>query len=122
MKINLGLGIIIFCAITTLAILEDLSQFIDSASLIIVAGGALGFGISSAGSLFSDTRLEAISEGAVISGWLGLLIAIVMIAGNINIDDMSSLGPSIAVATLTVVYGYFVKVIIRMILLSRNDG
>ena len=120
MKINVLLGIVIFCATATLTLLENLPQFIDPASLIIVTGGALGFGISSSGSLLSNARLEAASEGAVISGWLGLLAGIVIIAG--NIDDIRVLGSSIAVAILTVVYGYFFKAIIRMILLSRDDG
>ena len=119
MSINVYIGIIIFCAITTLAILENLPQFIDPASLIIVIGGALSFGISSTGSVLCNARLEAASEGAVISGWLGLLAGIAIIAG--NIDDIRVLGPSIAVAILTVIYGYFVKAILSLILLSRND-
>jgi len=49
-----------------------------------------------------------------------VLFGFVIIAGNIS--DMSALGPATAVAILTVVYGYFFKAIIRMILLSRDDG
>ena len=120
MKIKVLLGVIIFCALTWLAVLENLPGFIDLASFIIVIGGALCFGISSSGSYFSNQRLEAFSEGAVISGWLGTLYGLVIIAGNIS--DMSALGPAAAVAMLTVVYGYFFKAIVRMILLSRDDG
>lgn len=120
MKINVLLGVIIFCALTWFAVLENLPGFIDLASCIIVIGGALCFGISSTGSYLSNQRLEAASEGAVISGWLGTLYGFVIIAGNIS--DMSALGPATAVAILTVVYGYFFKAIIRMILLSRDDG
>lgn len=120
MKINVLLGIIIFCALTWLAVSEHLSGFTDLPSLIIVLGGALCFGISSTGSYFSNQRLEAASEGAVISGWLGTLYGCVIIAGNIS--DMSALGPATAVAIITVVYGYFFKAIIRMILLSRDYG
>ena len=40
MKINVLLGIIIFCALTWLAILENLPGFIDLASFIIVIGGS----------------------------------------------------------------------------------
>lgn len=120
MKINVLLGVIIFCALTWLAVSEHLSGFADLPSLIIVLGGALCFGISSTGSYFSTQRLEAASEGAVISGWLGTLYGYVIIAGNIS--DMSALGPATAVAIITVVYGYFFKAIIRMILLSRDYG
>ena len=118
MKINVLLGIIIFGVVTTLAVSENLPAFIDAASLIIVLGGAFCFGLSSGGGLFSDERLEAASEGAVISGWLGLLYGAVIIAGNLT--DMAALGPATAVAILTVIYGYLFKAIIRMILLSRD--
>ena len=87
---------------------------------MIVVGGALCFGISSTGRYFSNQRLEAASEGAVISGWLGTLHGYVIIAGNIS--DISALGPAIAVAIITVVYGYFFTAIVRMILLSRDDS
>ena len=120
MKINVLLGIIIFCLLSWLAISEHLRGFADVPSLIIVVGGAICFGISSTGNYFSNQRLEAASEGAVISGWLGTLYGFVIIAGNIS--DMSALGPATAVAILAVIYGYFFKAIIRMILLSRDNG
>lgn len=120
MKINVLLGIIIFGGITTLAVSENLPAFIDTASFIVVIGGAFCFALSSGGGLFSEERLEAASEGAVISGWLGLLYGAVIIAGNLT--DMAALGPAIAVAILTVIYGYLFKAIIRMILLSRDDS
>ena len=103
MKINALLGVFIFCELTWLAVLENLPGFIDLASFVIVVGGALCFGISSTVRYFSNQRLEAVSEGAVISGWLGTLYGFVIIAGNIS--DMSAAGPATAVAILTVVYG-----------------
>jgi len=76
MKINSWLGILVFCWITALAVAADLPSFIDLASLLLVSGGASGFLLFSNGALFSDTRLEAASEGAVISGWLGSFMAL----------------------------------------------
>ena len=73
MKINAWLGVFVFCGITALAVTTDLPSFIDLASLLMVIGGASGFVLCSNGTLFSDSRLEAASEGAVISGWLGSL-------------------------------------------------
>ena len=71
----------------------------------------------------------AASEGAVISGWLGSITGAlvhwctgaVLIAGNIN-GNWEALGPAITVMLLTVLYGYFLKVVIKMILTSRNHG
>ena len=71
--------------------------------------------------LFSDSRLVAASEGAVISGWLGSIIGAVLIAGNIN-GNWEALGPAIAVMLLTWFYGHFIEAVIKMILISRNHG
>ena len=37
-----------------------------------------------------------------------------------NVKDLDALGPAIAIMLLTVVYGYFVKALVRMVLLSRS--
>ncbi len=70
MKINLWVGVVFFLGLIVLATAEYFWAFVDSASLLVVSGGALCFGISASGSVFSKARLEAVSEGAVISGWI----------------------------------------------------
>jgi len=52
---------------------------------------------------------------------LGSITGAVLIAGNIN-GNWEALGPAIAVMLLTVLYGYFIKAVIKMILISRNHG
>ena len=121
MKINLILGIVVFFGLAILSIGENIPAFMDTASLLIVAGGALCFGVTASGTFFSDSRLVAASDGAVISGWLGSFTGAVLIAGNIN-GNWEALGPAIAVMLLTVLYGYFIKAVIKMILISRNNG
>ena len=118
MNLKACIAILLFIAITVAAISADIPVFIDAASAIIVVGGAICFGICSSGKWHSNERLESASEGAVISGWLGTLYGAVIIAGNLT--DMSALGPASAVGLLTVIYGYFVKASIRMILISRT--
>lgn len=118
MKISARLGVLVFCGITALAITADLPSFIDLASLLMVIGGASGFLLCSNGTLFSDARLGAASKGAVVSGWLGSLYGAVMISANVS--DVDALGPAISVALLTVTYGYFLKAVIRLALLSRH--
>ena len=53
---------------------ENLPEFIDTASILIVLSGAIGFGLCGQGSVLSDSRV-ANSEGAVLAGWLGALTA-----------------------------------------------
>jgi hypothetical protein len=67
---------------------------------------------------YSDGRLNAFSEGAILSGWIGALLGAVIIAGNVK--DFAALGPALAVMLLTVVYGYFIKALVRMVLISRS--
>ena len=82
-------------------------------------GGALSFALSAGGAWNSEDTLEAASEGEVICGWLGALIGAIAIASNLD-SQFESLGPAVAVLLLTIMYGYFLKVVIRLILLSRN--
>ena len=120
MKINLWVGVVFFLGLIVLATAEYFWAFVDSASLLVVSGGALCFGISASGSLFSKARLEAVSEGAVISGWIGALLGAVIIAGNVT--DLEALGPAMAVMMLTVLYGYVIKAVLRMVLIARIEG
>ena len=118
MNVKACIAILLFIAITVAAISANIPGFIDTASGMIVLGGAICFGICSSGTWHSNERLESASEGAVISGWLGTLYGAVIIAGNLT--DMSALGPASAVGLLTVIYGYFIKALIRMVLISRS--
>ena len=118
MNLKACIAIVLFIALTVSAISINIPVFIDAASAIIVLGGAICFGICSSGAWHSNERLESASEGAVISGWLGALYGAVFIAGSLT--DMSALGPASAVGLLTVIYGYFVKASIRMVLISRS--
>ena len=120
MKMNAWLGVLVFCGINALAVSTDLPSFIDLASILMVVGGSSGFFLCATGTLFSDERLLAASEGAVMSGWLGTLYGAVIISANVS--DLDALGPAISVALLTVTYGYFFKALIRLVLLSRNAG
>ena len=118
MNLKACIAILLFIAITVSAISANIPAFIDAASAIIVLGGAICFSICSSGAWHSNERLESASEGAVISGWLGALYGAVFIAGSLT--DMSALGPASAVALLTVIYGYFVKALLRMVLICRS--
>jgi flagellar motor component MotA len=72
-------------------------------------------------SLEPKERLEAASEGAVVCRWLGALIGAIGIASNWD-SQLETLGPAVAVMLLTIMYGYFLKVVICLVLLSRNGN
>ena len=117
MHLKVCIALLLFVSITVAAVSISFASFIDAVSAMFVVGGAVCFGICASGKWYSDVRLNAFSEGAVLSGWIGALFGAVIIAGNVK--DVDALGPALAVMLLTLVYGYFIKAIVRMVLISR---
>ena len=120
MKLSWLLAFSLFLLINYMAVSEDLSVFIDTASILIVLGGAIPFALCGSGAWFSISRLGNAAEGAVIAGWLGALYGSVLILGNIDEQSIEWIGPACAVMALTVVYGYFVKALCRMAILAQE--
>ena len=79
-------------------------------SLLFVLGGATGYSLikSKKGSWAKN-----IGDGGGYFGWLGKLIGLISIAGN-RFDvwrDIDEIGPALAVAMLTIFYGYLLKLL-----------
>ena len=110
---------LLFINIVAAAISTNFSGFIDAISATFVLVGALCFGICANGEWKSGARLTAFSDGAVLSGWIGALLGAVLIGININMQDLDALGPAIALMLLPLLYGYIVKALIRLVLVSR---
>jgi ribose/xylose/arabinose/galactoside ABC-type transport system permease subunit len=121
MNKNILLALPIFLLLNFLAVSESPSRFIDTASLLIVLGVAISFALCGSGSWFSVSRLSNAAEGAVIAGWLGALYGSVMILGNFDEQFIEWIGPACAVMALTVVYGYCVRALCRLVILSRES-
>ena len=119
MNKSILLALPIFLLINYMALSENLPVFIDIASILIVLGGAMTFALCGSGGWFSVSRLGNAADGAVIAGWLGALYGSVMILGNIDEQSLDWIGPACAVMALTVVYGYLIKALCRMVILSR---
>ena len=84
--------------------------FLDINSALFVLGGATGFLV-----LKKDpgNRIKNFGQGAVYFGWLGALIGLIAITGNRFMvwGDVEKMGPALAVAILTILYGYTIKLI-----------
>ena len=111
MKIQklVGLLIVIFIIFGAVSIV-GFQLFNDIHSILFVLGGATGYGFLKSD---RDDWLKDIGNGAVYFGWLGTLIGLITIAGN-RFDvwgDMNKMGPALAVAMLTIFYGYLLKLI-----------
>ena len=105
----LGLGICLGI-ITGSAVTVGSHLFFDLNSLVFVLGGATGFLV-----MKNDPEKYVVNfgEGAVYFGWLGTLIGLISITGDrlSAWGDGDKMGPALAVAMLTILYGYSLKLI-----------
>ena len=111
MKIQkfVGLLIVTFMIVGAVSIV-GFQLFNDIHSILFVLGGATGY------SFLNSRRndwIKNLGNGAVYFGWLGTLIGVIAIAGNrFEVwGDMDKMGPALAVAMLTIFYGYLLKLI-----------
>ena len=84
--------------------------FIDINAALFVLGGATGFLVFNKD---SGNDIKNFGQGAVYFGWLGTLIGLIAITGNRFMvwGDVEKMGPAIAVAMLTIFYGYTIKIV-----------
>lgn len=84
--------------------------FVDVNSLLFVLGGATGFLVMKNN---PEKHITNFGKGAVYFGWLGTLIGLITITDNrFSVwGDVDKMGPALAVAMLTILYGYSVKLI-----------
>ena len=96
--------------ITGAAITVGIHLFFDINSLVFVLGGATGFLV-----MKNDPQKHVLNfgEGAVYFGWLGTLIGLISITGDrfFSWSNVDKMGPALAVAMLTILYGYSFKLI-----------
>ena len=105
------IGVMMYAAITG----GSLAAFIDLPSLVVVFATSFFAGLAMSKGKFDERTISLTGDAAVIIGWLGFLIGLVLIARGLNnllADQM--LGSAFSVAFLTVFYGYFIKLICLM--------
>ena len=84
--------------------------FIDINSALFVLGGATGFLVFKK---HSGDHIKNFGQGAVYFGWLGTLVGLIAITDNRFMvwGDVEKMGPALAVALLTLLYGYIIKIV-----------
>ncbi len=89
--------------------------FIDLPSLVVVAVASFFAALAIGKGKFDERTISLTGDAAVIIGWLGFLIGLVLMAGNLkNLLANDAIGPAFSVAFLTVLYGYFLKLVCFM--------
>ena len=84
--------------------------YFDILSFLFVLCGAIGF---LALKNKPDIHLQNFGQGAVYFGWLGTVVGLIAITGTPSFvwGDIEKMGPALAVAMLTVLYGYTLKLV-----------
>ena len=105
------LGLVICLGIIAGAVATvGIHLFLDVNSFVFVLGGATGFSVmkNNLGKYVAN-----FGDGAVYFGWLGTLIGLIAITGNrFSVwGEVDKMGPALALAMLTILYGYSVKLI-----------
>ena len=105
-----GLVLIVVVVVGAFNVAGEIGPAIDLLAFLFVIGIAIGHMF---GSKDGDNRITRFGDGAVRGGWLGFLVGIIMIASSPSAAqmDFSAMMPALAVAALTPLYGYFLKII-----------
>ena len=106
----LGLAICL-ATIVGAAATVGIHLYFDILSFLFVLGGAVGFLVMKNK---PENHLQNFGQGAVYFGWLGTVVGLIAITGTPSFvwGNIEKLGPALAVAMLTVLYGYMVKLVI----------
>ena len=93
----------------------NIAAFVDLPSLIVVVVSSFFAALAMSKGKFDERTISLTGDAAVIIGWLGFLIGLVLMAGNLkDLLANDAIGPAFSVAFLTVLYGYFLKLICFM--------
>ena len=105
----LGLAICLGTLVGAAATVKS-DLYVDILSFLFVLGGAVGFLVMKNK---PENHLQNFGQGAVYFGWLGTVVGLIAITGTPSFvwGNIEKLGPALAVAMLTVLYGYMVKLV-----------
>ena len=92
----------------TLVMVGNVGQYIDLPSAIIVVVVGVLFALAAKG---DGSFIQKFGDGAVRAGWIGSIIGIIAIFGSegFTSGDMGQIGMALAVCSLTLFYGYLLK-------------
>lgn len=107
---KLGVAVMAVIIAGALHMAGGIMAYVDIMALIFVLAIAAGFAF--AGSP-KHTWMEHFANGAVKAGWLGFMIGVIAIFGGpaFAAGNLAGIGAAMSVASLTVLYGYAIKLI-----------
>ena len=99
-----------------------LGPFLDLITLIYVFATSFFASIAMSRGKFDERAISLTGDAAVIVGWIGFLIGLVLMSGDLkNLLANDAIGPAFSVAFLSVLYGYFLKIVCFMYSNSKSS-
>ena len=115
-------GLIFYAAITG----GGLGPFLNLPSFAIVAGGAFFATFAMSKGKFNQETVSFFGNSALMLGWIGLLIGIVLMLGSTDLSTAEGIntffGKASPVALLTVLYALIVKLVCSAWAASMMQG
>ena len=100
---------IVFFIMTTL----NIGYFFHLEALLLVTIGTIGYALANS---HNKTIFSNIGEGAVYFGWIGVFMAAITIASiGFMHNKLEDLGPAVAMMLHPLFYGYFVRLITKVL-------
>ena len=125
----ISLLIIVFAIVAAISVGGDIRAFIDVPSLLVVIGPVIAsisakHGLEGFKELFREGEnqskiLHTMGVTAFLAGAIGTMIGLIIMLGNLS--DKSALGPALAIALLTLLYGLLIF-LFTTLLSTKNFG
>ena len=107
-KLYISLFILLGINISSMLSGASLAGYVSYPAIVIVLVHGSLFAV--AGTKELKLRVYSFADGAVIGGWIGMLIGAISILGSMDFNNwQENIPPASAVMLLTVFYGYLVK-------------
>ena len=97
------------------AFLEPLSPL-----FVFIGGVLLALGVTKDGDNLSVQRLEAFRYGCTLFGVIGTLSGLIAIGA--GVENPAAIGPSLAIASLTLLWAAVFNYIAKLVIISKSNG
>ena len=118
-SIKPAIGCIVMVTLVCLA-MEDPLAFVNAPSILIVVGLTCGALLFSGAAFNTPAFWNQVRRYSIGSGVVGTLIGVVLMLG--SMDDPAVIGPSIAIALLTALYGVLIGYFIALPMEHRANN
>ena len=87
---------------------------------VFIGGVLLALGVTKDGDNLSVQRLEAFRYGCTLFGVIGTLSGLIAIGA--GVENPAAIGPSLAIASLTLLWAAVFNYVAKLVIISKSNG